>query len=196
MIKLSRSCKTLRSKVPNLGHLEELSNLNWDQISIENWMRFFYFKSPFRLSLISLCKRHPRCESNGIFKWVLPIAEVRKFYLGCPPEKTCKTREWIWGGRQMFLTYVTRGQTCLHQMAKRWEGEGGIGILMVRMVRDQHTGVPWGARQKGQLLPFSVETEASIECAKWNQRRTGPCWKSQRNGKSGVYVWPEVQSPE
>jgi hypothetical protein len=50
-------------------------------------MRIFGFRSSFRPSLIRLYKRHSMGE------WVLPMTEVRKFSLGRPPEKTCKTRE-------------------------------------------------------------------------------------------------------
>jgi hypothetical protein len=38
-----------------------------------------------------LYKRHPRDESEEIFEWVLPMAEVRKFSLGLLLEKTYKT---------------------------------------------------------------------------------------------------------
>jgi hypothetical protein len=54
-------------------------------------MRIFGFRSPFSFSLVRLYKIHPRSESEGIFEWVLPMAKVRKFPLGCPPEKTCET---------------------------------------------------------------------------------------------------------
>jgi hypothetical protein len=72
-------------KVLNMGHLEELSKFR------EKWMRFFGFRLPFRPSLLRLCKTHSRGESEGIFEWALLMAEVRKFFLGRPPKKTCKT---------------------------------------------------------------------------------------------------------
>jgi hypothetical protein len=43
--------------------------------------------------LARLYKRHPRGESEEIFAWVLPMVKFRKFSLGHPPEKTCKTRK-------------------------------------------------------------------------------------------------------
>jgi hypothetical protein len=101
-IKLLRSQKILGLKVLNLCYLEELSNLFWDQIFVEKWMRFFGFRLPFRPSLVRLCKRHPRGESEGIFEWVLPFSKVRTYFLGCS-----------WGGRGNCKTGKTNlGQTC------------------------------------------------------------------------------------
>jgi hypothetical protein len=54
-------------------------------------MRFSHFRLPFRPSLVRLYKRHPRGESEEIFDWVLLMAQARKFSLGCPLKKTCKT---------------------------------------------------------------------------------------------------------
>jgi hypothetical protein len=54
---------------------------------------FFGFRSPFRPSLVSLYKRHPRGESEEIFVWLLPMVEVRKLSLGHPLEKTCKNEK-------------------------------------------------------------------------------------------------------
>jgi hypothetical protein len=75
LIKMLRSRRTLGSKVLNLGHLEESSNLYWGQIFIERQMRIFHFRSPFRPSLVRLYKRHHRGESEGIFEWVLLLAK-------------------------------------------------------------------------------------------------------------------------
>jgi hypothetical protein len=52
-------------------------------------MRCFGFRLPFRPSLVRLYKR-PRGESEKIFEWVLPMAEVRKFSIGHPPRKLAK----------------------------------------------------------------------------------------------------------
>jgi hypothetical protein len=37
-----------------------------------------------------LCRKHPRGESEGIFEWILPMAKVRKLFLGCPWRKLAK----------------------------------------------------------------------------------------------------------
>jgi hypothetical protein len=87
-----RSLRTLELKILSLGHLEELTNL-YCQIFVEKLMMFFGFRLPFRPSLVRLCRRHPRGESEGIFKWVLPMAGVKKFFIGHPMEKTSKTRK-------------------------------------------------------------------------------------------------------
>jgi hypothetical protein len=42
----------------------------------------FGFRLPFRPSLVRLCKRYHRGESEGILEWVLPLAKVKKFFLG------------------------------------------------------------------------------------------------------------------
>jgi hypothetical protein len=57
-------------------------NLYRGQIFVEKWMRFFGFRSPIWPSLLKLCEKCPRGEIEGIFLWVLPMAEVRKFFLG------------------------------------------------------------------------------------------------------------------
>jgi hypothetical protein len=54
-------------------------------------MRFVCFKLPLRPNFVRLCRRHPKGESEGIVEWVLSMAGVRKFSLGCPPEKAYRT---------------------------------------------------------------------------------------------------------
>jgi hypothetical protein len=78
--------------VPDSGHFEEeLSNLYCGQICVEKWMRILSFESPFKPNFVRLCRRHPRGESEEILEWVLPMARVRKFSLGHPPEKAYKS---------------------------------------------------------------------------------------------------------
>jgi hypothetical protein len=57
---LLRSRRILGSKVPNLGHFEELSNLYRGQICVEKRMRFVCFKLLFRTNFVRLCRRHPK----------------------------------------------------------------------------------------------------------------------------------------
>jgi hypothetical protein len=45
--------KILGSKVPNLGHFEELSNLYCGQICVGKSLRFGYFKLPFMPNFVS-----------------------------------------------------------------------------------------------------------------------------------------------
>jgi hypothetical protein len=71
----------------------------------------------------------------------------------------------------MSLTYIARGQTCRGPNGQRVRGEGEIGILKVRMARDQHTKEPWGAEWTGQVLLIPVEIRAGVGFAEWNQQR-------------------------
>jgi hypothetical protein len=100
-IKVPRSWRILVSKLPNLGHFEELFNLYCGQICVEKFMRFVCFKLPFRPNFVRLCMRHPSSVSEGIIEWLLLMVRVKKGY---------KTR-------QTSLTYVSRDQTHCGQMA-------------------------------------------------------------------------------
>jgi hypothetical protein len=97
------------------------------------------------------------------------MAEVRKFSLGCPPEKLAKPEKQIWGCRKMSLTYVARGQTHRGQMARKVRGRnrntaGKNGWKLTQ-------GGDMGCQAERPGLTFPCRNQASVEYVEWNWQR-------------------------